>query len=420
MKLSPISEGLMKEFLNEFSELSIKRTSFQQRQMDNIFKLLYNEINSANEYIKNQRLLGKIKSHLQEFPKGDRVPLSDLFNSRFVVQTIRNYVTKYIKGYLIFDATIMDHHIRFYFALLQPDDLLKSYKFEKFLKYALLWMYMAILHAPSHCAQHLNIFCFLTPFKKTLPKNQYEILSPEHCNSAVTTSCIKNGEICIFREEEFLKVLIHESFHIFGLDFSNLPTRKINRSINKIFPIKSELNLFEAYSETWASILNALFCAYSFLDKNEGVDDFILYADVCVQCEQMFSLFQCSKVLDFMGIEYPNLYKKDTLSYNVRRYLYRENTNVFSYYIIRSIIMFHLYRFLNWCKNNNTHLYNFHKSMKNIDRFGKFISTNYNKEDFIKKLGELNKFKLKMEKKQVYPPNRMLVNTLRMSLCEMK
>ena len=41
MKVSPISESLMKEFLNEFSKLSIKRTALQQRQMDNIFKILF-------------------------------------------------------------------------------------------------------------------------------------------------------------------------------------------------------------------------------------------------------------------------------------------------------------------------------------------------------------------------------------------
>ena len=420
MKLSPISEELMKEFLNNFNQLSIKNTAFQRRQIDNIFKLLFNDMVSANKYIQNLKLLGKVKSHIQQFPQGKQIPLTDLFNSHFVSKSIRKYVKDHLKGYLIFEAEILNHKICFYFALLQDNDMLKSNRFEKYLNYALMWLYMAILYAPTHCAQELNIFCFLTPFKKQLPKNQYDILSPEHCNSAVTTSCIKNGEICIYREEEFLKVLIHESFHIFGLDFSNLPTRKINTAIRKIFPIESEFNLFEAYSETWASILNALFCAFTFLDKNEGVKDFILYADICVQCEQIFSLFQCSKVLDFMGVGYKNLFERDQLSYNMRKYLYKEKTNVFAYYIIRSIIMFHLYKFLDWCKQNNSHLYNFTKSIQNIDRFGEFIRSNYKKNDFIKKLEFLNDFKSKIEDKQVYPHNNKLINTLRMSLCEMR
>ena len=419
MKLSPISEELMKEFLNNFNQLSIKNTVFQRKQMDNIFKLLFNTISAADKYIHNLKLLGKVKSHIQEFAQEKEIPYTELFNSHFVTKSVREYVIKHIKGYLIFETEILNHKIHFYFALLQADDLLKSRRFEKYLNYALMWLYMAILYAPTHCAQELNIFCFLTPFKKHLPKNQNNILSPEHCNSAVTTSCIKKGEICIYREEEFLKVLIHESFHIFGLDFSNLPTQKINKSIKKIFPIESEFNIFEAYSETWASILNALFCAYSFLDKNEGEEDFILYAEICVQCEQIFSLFQCSKVLNFMGIEYKNLFERDVLSYNMRKYLYREKTNVFSYYIIRSIIMFNLYKFLTWCKNNNSNLYNFHKSIQNIDSFGEFIRSNYKNKDFQEKLKILNEFKLNIENKQVYGHNHMLINTLRMSLCEM-
>ena len=307
-----------------------------------------------------------------------------------------------------------------YFAILHPDDLLKSHKFEKLLHYALMWFYMATLYAPAHCAETLSVFCFLTPFKKVLPKNQYDILSPKHCNSAVTTSCTKNGEICIYREEEFIKVLIHESFHILGLDFSNLPTTKLNKMIKKIFPIDSEINLFEAYSETWASLMNALFCSFSFMEKDNDVKDFLLYADVCIQCEQIFSLFQCCKVLDFMGVDYTNLYTKNELSYHVRKYLYKENTNVFSYYIMRSIIMFHLEKFLQWCRSHNTNIYNFHKSIQTIDSFGYFIKRNYKKDRFLKKLRSLNKFRFEIASKQAYPVKKTLAQTLRMSVCEMK
>ena len=70
MKLSPISEELMKEFLNNFNQLSIKHTPFQRRQIDNIFKLLFNDMTSANKYIQNLKLLGKVKSHIQQFAEG--------------------------------------------------------------------------------------------------------------------------------------------------------------------------------------------------------------------------------------------------------------------------------------------------------------------------------------------------------------
>ena len=75
--------------------------------------------------------------------------------------------------------------------------------------------------------------------------------------------------------------------------------------------------------------------------------------------------------------------------------------------------------FITWCKNNNSNLYNFHKSIQNIDSFGEFIRSNYKNKDFQEKLEILNEFNLNIENKQAYGHNHMLINTLRMSLCEM-
>jgi len=106
MKLSPHSEILMKGFIDKFSSLSINKTAFQQRQMDNIFKILFNDIKQADTFVKNMKLLGKIKSNIIEHKGGKEIPLTDLFNSHFVSQPIREYVIKSFKGYLIFEADI--------------------------------------------------------------------------------------------------------------------------------------------------------------------------------------------------------------------------------------------------------------------------------------------------------------------------
>ena len=73
------------------------------------------------------------------------------------------------------------------------------------------------------------------------------MISENHCNSAVTTSCTPHGEIILYRTEEFIKVFIHETFHTLGLDFSNMPLTSFNKKVRQIFPINSEFNLFEAY-----------------------------------------------------------------------------------------------------------------------------------------------------------------------------
>ena len=50
------------------------------------------------------------------------------------------------------------------------------------------------------------------------------VLEPININGGVSNVCVKNSlsEIVIFRREEWFKVLIHETFHNYGLDFSDL------------------------------------------------------------------------------------------------------------------------------------------------------------------------------------------------------
>ena len=112
MKLSLVSEDLMKEFLDRFNDLSVTKTPFHQRQMDNILKILFNEISSANRYIQNLKLLDKINSHFVEIKSDKNAPITQLFNSHFVIESVREYVKKYLKGYLIFETFINNHHIK--------------------------------------------------------------------------------------------------------------------------------------------------------------------------------------------------------------------------------------------------------------------------------------------------------------------
>ena len=75
----------------------------------------------------------------------------------------------------------------------------------------IIWLKIAFQYAPLKCSKTLKIYGFLTPFKKQLPGNQFTVISQNHCNSAVTTSCIPHGEIIVYRAEEFIKVFIHET-----------------------------------------------------------------------------------------------------------------------------------------------------------------------------------------------------------------
>jgi hypothetical protein len=57
---------------------------------------------------------------------------------------------------------------------------------------------------------------------------------------------------------------MHETFHNFALDFSDMNSQSTicKERILSIFPVNSNVNLYEAYTEFWAEFMNALFCSY--------------------------------------------------------------------------------------------------------------------------------------------------------------
>ena len=150
-------------------------------------------------------------------------------------------------------------------------------------------------------------------------------------------ACQEKGEILIFREEEWEKVLIHETMHAMCLDFSGLDYLNLKNKMKNIFKIKSDFEISESYTESWATILNCCFISYNLLDDTNDIENFLLFTDFCIQLERMFSLFQMIKMLHFMGLRYQNLYKVDAVSSSFRKILYKEDTNVLSYYVIKTI-----------------------------------------------------------------------------------
>ena len=419
MNFTNESEEIMKLFMPHFNKFLVKKTPLKQKKMDNILSIFYNEIKLASIWANTKNTINKIQTQLKEANnKDDSIPKWILQESQYIPEFIQSYIIKHLKGYIIFSCKINDRNIKIYFGLLNNADFNALGKFDKYVKRMIIWLKIAFLYAPDRCSKNLNIFCFLTPFKKQLPGNQFEILSDKNCNSAVTTSCRPHGEILLYRQEEFMKVFIHESFHTLGLDFSNMPLYGFNKKVRYVFPLNSEFNLFEAYAEFWANTMNCLITAYDLLDDKDDVDNFHLYSDFCMQFEQIFSLFQMVKTLDFMGIEYTNLYNTDDASNSIRRYLFKEKTNVFAYYIVKNILLYNNVEFLIWCKNHNNNIVSFNKTSNNLEHFWQFIISLYNKPGFLKDIENMESVLKNIKGKCSCPNHNTLTKTMRMSLCE--
>lgn len=272
------------------------------------------------------------------------------------------------------------------------------------------------------------IHIYLTPFKKVLPVNNSLVLSPENVNTAFTMSCAPDGEIIIFREEEWFKVFIHETFHAYGLDFGLKESKSLFTVLKKTFPIKSDFNVNEAYAETWARIINcALYSFFSLNNKNRSKEKFLLYTDFCLQLERIFAIYQMNKILNFMGLKYKDLYDVNERSSYLRRQLYKENTHVFGYYILTAIFLNGYRQFITWCGANNAVIgannavigannafMKFNCEEKSFQKIGEYITSTFQDKELSKIIEIVQKLKLNNNK------HKELLYTTRMTVVDMK
>jgi hypothetical protein len=190
----------------------------------------------------------------------------------------------------------------------------------------------------------------MTDHKKVLPTHSHDHIDMTHVNTAFTTSCASNTEITLFRKEEWFKVFIHESFHNLGLDFSHCvePTAAANAKILAAFPINSDIKFYESYCEMWAEILNIMIRAI-IKHPRTSTENMIGHIERDLQYERVYSLFQMAKLMNHFGINYSDLYQASP-----KRNQYREKTAAFSYFVIKSLLMYNVDAFMEWCLTNNS------------------------------------------------------------------
>ena len=240
----------------------------------------------------------------------------------------------------------------------------------QYIKRVYMWVYIASHYACFKCSQTMNINLYLTDHTKILP-GMGSVIGRPHVNTAYTTSCSDSTDICIFRAQEWFKVLIHETFHNLGLDFSDMRNSTADVQIGKMFKVDSDVRLFEAYCETWAEIANTMFLSFFSTKIKDNYGIMMGKLDNMLETEARFSLFQCVKVLNYNNIVYTDL-----LNESKRRH-YREDSHVLSYYIIKSLLLYNKNQFIGWCVSNNKVLLDFNKTARGIDSFCGLVRSLY-------------------------------------------
>jgi len=124
-------------------------------------------------------------------------------------------------------------------------------------------------------------------------------------------------------------------------------------------------------------------------------------------------MFQCVKILYKIGLGYENLYLQDDLSKSLRNNIYyRENTNVFCYYVVKNILLFNCDDFVGFCYDKNLQFLDFRKTDTTLNFFYDFVKSRYNDKKLLNVIH-------KTEKNINNISNKLLKNTARISCIEL-
>ena len=249
-----------------------------------------------------------------------------------------------LKNSVHYHSNILGINVNLYFYTYQKDDCI-----HRFHIVMTVLRYMLKFVTP----RDIHVDFVLTDSKKQLPKRG--LIGPSTLNTGYTDG----KHIVVYREEEWLKVFIHECMHYFMFDGE---LRSKPMILYHLFPIHKKVDVNESYCEIWARILNC--CVISVMNK--------VSVDLLLERERQFSVQQMVKVLNYMKLSYTDLFDKNII--------YEEDTNAFAYLVLTAILIHDPYLFVSWCKKHN-------KSMlpiENSDEYVKLISRLYKLQSFLK------------------------------------
>lgn len=156
----------------------------------------------------------------------------------------------------------------------------------------------------------LNLYIFLNDTKKSIPKDNY--FTSEHVNTGYS---VKGKYVCIFRKEEFEKVLFHELIHFYNLDI-----QEYSSFIKKNIPVKFMFNPNEAFTDFFAIILQILYISSV---SNKKLKD-LIYVElgyINSNVKKIMNVPKYNEIEDFLKMDNFN-----------------QSTSVFSYYIFKSAL----------------------------------------------------------------------------------
>ena len=371
----------------------------------------FNEIkNSAND-LPHPRILAElqrdyerqVRQHTPNHEEDD----DDTENNRYIPYKVYRYIREKSEYCIRFQAKIGARIVSLFFVTFPESNISVCSKngslsasssylcateiaiYQLYAYKVFIWISMVGQLANKECSEKLDVYFYMTPFKKERPRHADEILSAVHVNTGLTRNCETHGEIIIYRAEEWFKVFVHESMHNFNMDFIDLDLHDANNHLRQTFCIPhGDILLFETYTEAWARIINVMFDVYFKKDSARSTQSATGGGDT--RCHFMrsvreklaknafFHVNQIVKVLEIMKLKYSEITSANT---DVCRKRYKEDTNVYAYYILGGILSAYALPFICWCCDNNQrrnrggiNAIRFSRSNENLEQFIDLLS----------------------------------------------
>ncbi len=272
-------------------------------------------------------------TYYKKIPNPHKVSIPKLISSTYQCPDEITARLPALKFSIQYTCNLQSIPVNISFYTLQPDLCLDRFN---------IVMTLLRLFKPTSA---VTIEFLLTDIQKQLPLSG--LVGPSTLNTGYTTD-----KIVVYREEEWLKVFIHECMHLFEFDNA---LRNKQDLIQELFPLKISVELNESYCEVWARILNC--CVISVYNSISVYD--------LIHKESEFSNSQMNKVLNYMNLNYNQLFNPKTV--------YTENTNAFAYLVLGAILMNNPYKFIEWCVVRNPTLFKVTRS----DEYIKLIKSMY-------------------------------------------
>ena len=409
------------DFINLFLP-AIHKIKPIQKDNKKIFKELYKKIylshQYANLFIQNNEIQ-KTVVEIDEKNKSTMLAKYSLLKTdSFIQKDIKTNIYKNIKSIHMYDFKINGIQIYFHHVITSMNVNIDA-KIAQYLKKIILMYHLLLSYYKTGEVESLQITYVPLTLKKKLPDRPGKILTSNNINTALTYPCKKNGEILIYRHEEWFKVLIHESMHSICYDFGGLNMGIDIKSILKnMFNVNSDFYITETYSEFWANIINTAILSFTHAPNKKSYSEFMQNFNILHQFEQLFSLFQCVKILDYMGLSYGEIVSKEAKDKNKCLRKYREDSNIFAYYILKSIWFFNSDIFLSWFDNHNTFLIYSQKTSNYLKNLLAMTKKYYNKDELLTIIKHIEKIfnTIQIQNKTNNDVQFDILETLQMSL----